>query len=161
MSKEKVPATPAVRFLKERGVDFLLRPYRYEEHGGTRVSARELGVSEHRIIKTLVMEDEHGAPLIILMHGDRQVSTKAFARQLGVKSVAPCDPKTAERHTGYKVGGTSPFGTRKPLKVYMEETIAGLPGIFINAGGRGILAEMPPSELIRVLNPVTVQVAIE
>ncbi|HOI75600.1 MAG TPA: Cys-tRNA(Pro) deacylase [Syntrophales bacterium] len=161
MSKDKIPATPAIRFLRERGIDFQLRPYRYEEHGGTRVSARELGVSEHQIIKTLVMEDEHGAPLIVLMHGDRQVSTKAFARQLGVKSVTPCDPKVAERHTGYKVGGTSPFGTRKPLKIYVEESIAGLPRILINAGGRGILAEMSPADLIRALHPVTVQVAIE
>jgi len=160
MSKDKIPATPAIRFLREQGVVFRLRPYRYEERGGTGVSARELGVSEHEVIKTLVMEDEGGTPLIILMHGDRQVSTKAFARRLGVKTVAPCDPKTAERHTGYKVGGTSPFGTRKPLKVYVEQSIAGLPRIFINAGGRGLLAEMAPADLIRVLNPVTVQVAI-
>lgn len=160
MSRDKIPATPAIRFLREQGVAFRLRPYRYEEHGGTHASARELGVREHEVIKTLVMEDEQGTPLIILMHGDRQVSTKAFARHLGVKAVTPCDPKTAERHTGYKVGGTSPFGTRKPLPVYLEESIAGLPRIFINAGGRGILAEMSPADLVRVLRPVAVQVAI-
>jgi Cys-tRNA(Pro) deacylase len=160
MSKDRIPVTPAIRCLKEQGVAFRLRPYRYEEHGGTRTSARELGVSEHQVIKTLVMEDEGGTPLIILMHGDRQVSTKAFARQLGVKAIAPCDPKTAERHTGYKVGGTSPFGTRKPLRIYMEESITGLPKILINAGGRGILAEMSPADLVRVLKPVAVQVAI-
>jgi len=141
-------------------VDFIPRSYKYEEHGGTRVSARELGVPEHEVIKTLVLEDEGKSPLIILMHGDKEVSTKALARILGVKSVRPCDPKTAERHTGYKVGGTSPFGMKKPLPVYMEETIPHLPRILINAGSRGLLAEMPPSELIRVLQPAPVRVAI-
>jgi Cys-tRNA(Pro) deacylase len=160
MAKDKIPVTPAVLALKKNQVDFIPRSYRYEEHGGTRVSARELGVPEHEVIKTLVMEDEGGSPLIVLMHGDREVSTKALARILGVKSVRPCDPKTAERHTGYRVGGTSPFGTKKPLPVYMEETIPGLPRILINAGSRGLLAEMPPSELVRVLNPAPVRVAI-
>ncbi len=160
MAKDKIPFTPAVLALKKNQVDFIPRSYRYEEHGGTRVSARELGVPEHEVIKTLVMEDEGGSPLIVLMHGDREVSTKALARILGVKSVRPCDPKTAERHTGYRVGGTSPFGTKKPLPVYMEETIPGLPRILINAGSRGLLAEMPPSELVRVLNPAPVRVAI-
>ncbi|OPY07957.1 MAG: Cys-tRNA(Pro)/Cys-tRNA(Cys) deacylase YbaK [Syntrophaceae bacterium PtaB.Bin095] len=160
MAKDKIPVTPAVLALKKNQVDFIPRSYRYEEHGGTRVSARELGVPEHEVIKTLVMEDESGSPLIVLMHGDREVSTKALARILGVKSVRPCDPKTAERHTGYRVGGTSPFGTKKPLPVYMEETIPGLPRILINAGSRGLLAEMPPSELVRVLNPAPVRVAI-
>ena len=160
MAKDKIPVTPAVLALKKNQVDFIPRSYRYEEHGGTRVSARELGVPEHEVIKTLVMEDEGGSPLIVLMHGDREVSTKALARILGVKSVRPCDPKTAERHTGYRVGGTSPFGTKKPLPVYMEETIPGLPRILINAGSRGRLAEMPPSELVRVLNPAPVRVAI-
>jgi len=160
MAKDKIPVTPAVLALKKNQVDFIPRSYRYEEHGGTRVSARELGVPEHEVIKTLVMEDEGGSPLIVLMHGDREVSTKALARILGVKSVRPCDPKTAERHTGYRVGGTSPFGTKKPLPVYMEETITGLSRILINAGSRGLLAEMPPSELVRVLNPAPVRVAI-
>ena len=160
MSKDKIPVTPALLMLKKNQVAFIPRSYKYEEHGGTRVSARELGVPEHRIIKTLVMEDEHKLPLIILMHGDQEVSTKALARILGVKSIHPCDPKTAEKHTGYRVGGTSPFGTKKTLPIYMEETIAGLPCVLINAGSRGLLAEMPPSELIRVLQPVPVQVAI-
>ena len=160
MAKDKIPVTPAVLALKKNQVDFIPRSYRYEEHGGTRVSARELGVPEHEVIKTLVMEDEGGSALIVLMHGDKEVSTKALARILGVKSVRPCDPKTAERHTGYRVGGTSPFGTKKPLPVYMEETITGLSRILINAGSRGLLAEMPPSELVRVLNPAPVRVAI-
>jgi Cys-tRNA(Pro) deacylase len=141
-------------------VAFILRSYKYEDRGGTRVSARELGVDEHEVIKTLVMEDEHKKPMIILMHGDREVSTKTLARTLGIKTVNPCDPKTAEKHTGYKVGGTSPFGTKKPLPLYMEETIAGLPRILINAGARGLLAQMPPSELIRVLQPVSVKCGV-
>ena len=160
MAKDRIPVTPAMLALKKHLVDFIPRTYKYEEHGGTRVSARELGVPEHEVIKTLVMEDEGGSALIVLMHGDKEVSTKALARILGVKSVRPCDPKTAERHTGYRVGGTSPFGTKKPLPVYMEETIPGLPRILINAGSRGLLAEMPPSELVRVLNPAPVRVAI-
>lgn len=160
MAKDKIPVTPAILTLKREGVAFTLRPYKYEEHGGTRVSARELGVDEHLVVKTLVMEDDRSAPLIVLMHGDKQVSTKGLARQLGVKSVTPCDPQVAERHTGYRVGGTSPFGTRKVLPVYMEEEIASLPRLLINAGSRGLLAEMAPAELIRVLRPVPVKVAI-
>jgi Cys-tRNA(Pro) deacylase len=145
---------------KKHKISFDLRPYRYEEHGGTKVSARELNVDEHMVIKTLVMEDEKKAPFIVLMHGDRQVSTKALARILGVKSIVSCDPKVAEKHTGYKVGGTSPFGTRKPLKIYIEESIASLPKILINAGSRGLLAEISPSDLIKILNPVKITVAI-
>ncbi|MBW2128876.1 MAG: Cys-tRNA(Pro) deacylase [Deltaproteobacteria bacterium] len=160
MGKEKIPATPAIRFLKARKVPFLLHAYRYEEHGGTTVSARELRVDEHLVIKTLVMEDEKKNPLIVLMHGDKQVSTKNLARTLGVKSVTPCDPQTARKHTGYIVGGTSPFGTRKPLKVYVEESILSLPRIYINAGKRGLLAEIAPKDLVRVLEPVPVNVAI-
>ena len=160
MRKERTPATPAILALKQGGVTFTLRPYRYEEHGGTRVSARELGVDEHLVIKTLVMEDETGAPFLVLMHGDRQVSTKNLARTLGVKSVSPCEPRIAEKHTGYRVGGTSPFGTRKPLRVFMEEGIASLPRILINAGTRGLLAEVAPAELMRVLKPVLVKVAV-
>jgi Cys-tRNA(Pro) deacylase len=160
MAKERIPVTPAILFMKKNGVVYTLRPYRYEEHGGTRVSARELGVDEHLVIKTLVMEDDRSEPLIILMYGDRQVSTKSLARVLGVKSVSPCDPHVAERHTGYRVGGTSPFGTKKILRLFMEEEIAGLPKILINAGSRGLLAEMSPAELIRVLKPVPVKVAI-
>ncbi len=160
MAKEKIPVTPAILAMKKSGLAFTLRPYSYEEHGGTRVSARELGVDEHLVVKTLVMEDEKGAPLIILMNGDRQVSTKALARLLGVKAIAPCDPRVAEKHTGYRVGGTSPFATKKPLRIFMEEGIAELPRILINAGSRGLLAEMAPAELIRALKPVTVKVAL-
>jgi Cys-tRNA(Pro) deacylase len=160
MAREHIPVTPALVVMKREEVRYVLKSYAYVEHGGTRVSARELGEDEHAIVKTLVMENERREPLIVLMHGDRQVSTKALARTLGVKSIAPCDSKTAEKHTGYKVGGTSPFGTRKPLPIYLEETIAGLPKLLINAGRRGLLAEMAPSELIRVLNPVPVRVAL-
>ncbi len=152
--------TNAIRVLRENKADFILRPYNYEEKGGTAVSARELGVDEHLVIKTLVMEDENRKPLIILMHGDKQVSTKSLARVLGVKSINPCEPATANKHTGYMVGGTSPFGTRKPLPVYVERTILDLPKIYINAGKKGLLAEIAPSELVRVLKPVAEWTAI-
>lgn len=160
MTKEKIPVTPCILMLKKQGVEFRLHPYRYEEHGGTRVSARELCVDEHAVIKTLVMENEKKEPLIVLMHGDRQVSTKSLARHLGVKTITPCDPKTAEKHTGYKVGGTSPFGTRKKMPVYMEESIGSLPLFLINAGTRGLLVELKPEDLIRLLQPHSVQVAV-
>lgn len=159
MSKDHVPATPAIRVLKDNRVDFVPRPYKYEEHGGTGVAARELGVGEHLTVKTLVMEDEKKSPVIVLMHGDREVSTKEFARILGVKTVQPCDPAAATRHTGYMVGGTSPFGTKKALPVYIEETILSLPVIYINAGRKGLLVEMKPADLARVLKPVPVNVA--
>ena len=160
MAKDKLPTTQAVRMLKEKGVNFTLRTYNYEEKGGTSVASRELGVDEHQVIKTLVMEDDRKNAFLILMHGDNQVSTKNFARVLGVKSIDPCDPETAHRHTGYVVGGISPFGTRKPLRVYVEASIVALPRIYINAGKRGLLAEMPPLELKRALNPIEVNVAI-
>jgi len=160
MAKEKIPTTPAIRMLKQQKVPYTLRTYQYEDRGGTTVSARELKVDEHQVIKTLVMEDEKKAPLIILMHGDREVSTKNLARTLGAKTIKPCDPKVAQKHTGYMVGGTSPFGTRKLLRVYMESTIQSLPKIYINAGKRGLLAEMSPEALMKVLNPVPVEVAI-
>jgi Cys-tRNA(Pro) deacylase len=160
MEKEKFPVTQAIRVMRQQKIDFRLRPYKYEERGGTAVSARELGVDEHEVIKTLVMEDEKGNALLVLMHGDREVSTKNLARTLGVKSVQPCDPDVANRHTGYMVGGTSPFGTRKALPVYVESTVLDLPRIFINAGKRGLLAEMAPAELNRVLRPKPVNVAI-
>jgi len=158
--KDKVPVTRAILAIKGSGIPFTLHTYRYEEHGGTRHSARELGVAEHAVIKTLVMEDDRKQPFIVLMHGDRQVSTKSLARLLGVKSVTPCDPKVAERHTGYRVGGTSPFGTRKQLPLLMEESIGQLPWILINAGSRGLLAQIAPAELIRVLKPRLVSVAV-
>lgn len=160
MAKEKIPTTPAIRALKERAVPYTLRTYTYEEHGGTAASARELGVDEHLVVKTLVMEDEKKNPLVVLMHGDRQVSTKNLARFLGVKSISPCDPQVAHRHTGYLVGGTSPFGTRKPLKVYVESSILSLSRIYINAGKRGLLAEMSPGDLVKMLQPMPVEVAI-
>ena len=160
MAKEKIPTTPAIRVLKQQDVPYTLHTYQYEDRGGTAVSARELEVDEHLVIKTLVMENEKRAPLIILMHGDREVSTKNLARTLGAKTIKPCDPKVAQKHTGYMVGGTSPFGTRKPLRVYMESTIQSLPKIYINAGKRGLLAEMSPEVLMKVLNPITVEVAI-
>ncbi len=151
--------TPAIRVFRERNVAFTLRPYRYEDRGGTEVASRELGVDEHGVIKTLVMEDERKNPLVILMHGDREVSTKELARILKVKAIHPCDPATANRHTGYVVGGTSPFGTRKRLPVYMEETILDIPRIIVNAGKKGLLAEIATADLMRVLKPVTVRVA--
>jgi Cys-tRNA(Pro) deacylase len=159
MSKDKFPVTSAIRTLRENHADFIEHPYKYEEGGGTEVAARELGVDEHLVIKTLVMEDDQREPFIVLMHGNKQVSTKELARGMGVKSVHPCDPQVAFRHTGYMVGGISPFGTKKKLRVYVEETILNLPRIFINAGKKGLLCEMSPSELIKVLNPVPVRVA--
>lgn len=146
--------------MKEKGIAFSLHQYKYEEHGGTEVSARELRVNEHIVIKTLVMENDKKEPFIVLMHGDRHVSTKNMARLIGAKSVQPCDPKVAERHTGYKVGGTSPFGTRKQLKIYMESTILELPEILINAGLRGLLAELSPRVLMKALNAEPVNAAI-
>ena len=159
MTKDHFPATPAIRCLKDEKVDFTLRPYNYEERGGTEVAARELGVDEHMAIKTLVMEDDRKRPFIILMHGDREVSTKELARILGVKSVQPCDPGTAQRHTGYMVGGTSPFGIRKKLPIYIEETLLDFPRILINAGRKGLLAEMAAEDLLRILSPQPVKVA--
>jgi Cys-tRNA(Pro) deacylase len=159
MSKDQIPATPAIRVLKDNKVDFIPKPYKYEERGGTEVAARELGVDEHLTVKTLVMEDEKKAPFIVLMHGDREVSTKELARILGVKTVQPCDPAAATRHTGYMVGGTSPFGTKKVLPVYAEETILSLPVIYINAGKKGLLVEMKPAELVRILKTTPVKVA--
>jgi Cys-tRNA(Pro) deacylase len=160
MSKDKIPTTPAILALKAAGAVFSLHPYAYEEKGGTRVSAKKLGANEHCVIKTLVMEDEKARPLITLMHGDKEVSTKMLARTLGVKSITPCKPEVAHRHTGYMVGGTSPFGMKKKLPVYMEKTIAALPEILINAGARGLLAKMEPAELVRILRPQEVMVAI-
>lgn len=157
----KTPSTPAIRLLREHGVKFTEHPYRYEEKGGTAVSARELGVPEHAVVKTLVMEDETGAPLVVLMHGDREVSTKALARQLGKKSVDICRPEVANRHSGYLVGGTSPFGTRKKMPVYVEKTILDLERIYVNGGSRGFLVGISPADLVRVLAPTVVEVAIE
>ena len=157
----KAPSTPAVRMLREHGVQFTEHPYRYEEKGGTAVSARELGVDEHAVVKTLVIEDDAGAPLVVLMHGDREVSTKALARQIGSRSVEICRPDLANRHSGYLVGGTSPFGTRKKMPVYVERSILALERVYINGGSRGFLVGISPADLSRVLAPTPVDVAIE
>jgi Cys-tRNA(Pro) deacylase len=152
--------TAAIRMLRAHDVRFTEHPYRYEEHGGTAVSARELGVDEHHVVKTLVMEDEARQPLIVLMHGDRSVSTKELARQIGRKTVRACEPAVAQRHTGYQVGGTSPFGTLKRLPVYVERSILALDAIYINGGRRGFLVRLAPGDLIRVLGATPVDVAI-
>jgi Cys-tRNA(Pro) deacylase len=159
VAKDRHPATNAVRVLREHGVAFTHHPYDYEERGGTSVSARELGVPEHAVIKTLVMEDDRGHPLVVLMHGDREVSTKNLARFLRVKSVAPCVPAVADRHSGYQVGGTSPFGTRRAMPTYMERGIAALPYLYVNGGRRGYLVGMAPADLVRVLKPILADIA--
>ena len=153
-------ATPAIHFLRQHGVAFTEHEYRYEERGGTAVSARELGVDEHVVIKTLVMEDERKQPLIVLMHGDREVSTKNLARQIDRKTVSPCAPDVAQKHTGYLVGGTSPFGTRKAMPVFLERTIADLDRIYINGGRRGFLIALSPAESRSTLSPTLVDCAI-
>ena len=155
------PVTPAVRLLRENKVEFEPHLYDYVERGGTAHSAEALGVDEHAVVKTLVMETDARRPLVVLMHGDREVSTKQLARALGVKSVRPCDPATAQKHTGYLVGGTSPFGTRTHLHVYAERTIFGLPKIYINGGKRGFLVSIDPRVLRDVLHAEEVEVAIE
>lgn len=160
MEKANYPVTPAVRLLREKGISFEPHLYAYEERGGTRRSAAELGVVEHAVIKTLVMETESREPLIVLMHGDMEVSTKKLARTLGVKTVSPCDPAVAQKHTGYRVGGTSPFGVRKPLPVYAEKTIFDLPLIYINGGKRGFLVSIDPADLRRAVTVSEVSVAI-
>jgi Cys-tRNA(Pro) deacylase len=157
----KTPSTPAVRLLRAEHVSFTEHLYRYEERGGTRASARELGVDEHIVIKTLVMQDDQGSPLVVLMHGDQEVSTKQLARVRGHKSVEPCAPEVATRHSGYLVGGTSPFGTRKAMPVCMERSILNLPRVYINGGARGFLVCLDPSDVVRVLNPMLVDVGIE
>lgn len=161
MAKDKTPVTPAIRLLRQEMVAFTVHPYTYEEKGGTAVSARELGVDEHAVIKTLIMEDDGKNPLIVLMHGDRQVSTKELARVIGVRIVGPCAPAVADKHSGYQVGGTSPFGTRRTMPVYLEETILELPKIYINGGKRGFLVGLEPRELLRLLKPTMVKVGIK
>lgn len=161
MNKEKFPITPAIRLLREYNIAFTSHLYPYEERGGTAHSAHCLSVDEHCVIKTLIMEDERRRPLIMLMHGDRKVSTKELARQLEVKTITPCDPAVADKHSGYRVGGTSPFGVRKPMPVYMEASILGLPQIYLNGGKRGFLVGLAPTEVQRLLKPTLVQVAIE
>ncbi|MBL8949955.1 MAG: aminoacyl-tRNA deacylase [Myxococcaceae bacterium] len=157
---DKIPTTMATRMLDAEGVQYVPRPYRYEERGGTAVSSRELGVSEHDVVKTLVMEDEKRAPLIVLMHGDCEVSTKTLARLMGVKSVSPCRPEVAEKHSGYQVGGTSPFGTKRPMPVYLQKSVLECARVYINGGHRGFLVELDPNEIVRVLKPTLVDVAL-
>ena len=153
--------TPATALLKARGIGFTEHSYEYVEHGGTAVSAESLGVPEREVVKTLVMQDEQAKPLIVLMHGDRKVSTKNLARQAGRKSIEPCRPEVAQRHTGYQVGGTSPFGLRKPLPVFMEKSISALPSIYVNGGRRGFLVRLKTEDLLAVLKPRLVEVALE
>ena len=160
MNKTKhVSETPATQFLRKHQIAFGEHPYDYVEHGGTTESARQLGVDEHGVVKTLVMEDEHGKPLIVLMHGDRTVSTKNLARQIGAKRVEPCKPEVAHRHSGYLVGGTSPFGTRKAMPVYIESTVLALDQIYVNGGKRGYLVSLAPSVLVTLLDAKPVECA--
>ncbi len=151
----------AIRVLRAANVAFEPLVYPWEAHGGTAGSAAALGVDEHAVVKTLIFEDESAKPLCILMHGDREVSAKNLARTVGVKSVGPCKPEVADRHSGYQVGGTSPFGLKRAMPIYMERTIAELPEIYINGGARGFLVRLAPGEVVRVLDPVLVEVAIE
>lgn len=161
MKSENAPETPATKFLRQHGIAHSNHLYDYEEHGGTRVSSRELNVDEHAVVKTLVMEDELAKPLIVLMHGDRKVSTKELARQIGCKKVEPCKPEVANRHTGFLVGGTSPFGTKKKMPVYIEKTILDLSLIYINGGRRGFLVGVHPHDLMRALAPKVVEAALK
>ena len=159
--KEHVSETPATAMLKANGVAFTEHPYDYVEHGGAQHSAEVLGWDPFAVVKTLVMEDEKARPLVVLMHGNRKVSTKNLARQMGAKSVEPCKPEVADRHSGYRVGGTSPFGTRKQMPVYIEETILGLPRILINGGRRGYLVGIAPDACVRLLGATPVRCALE
>lgn len=157
----KSSATPATAFLAQHGVEYTEHTFEYVEHGGTGHSSTSMGVPEHQVIKTLVMEDERGDPLIVLMHGDRKVSTKELARQAGAKRIVPCKPEVATRHSGYLIGGTSPFGTRKKMPIYLERSVLQLPRIYINGGRRGYLLGMDAQWLEKLLAPVVVEVALE
>jgi len=158
--KQHVSETPATQFLRRQGVAFTEHVYEYVEHGGTAESARQLGVPEHEVVKTLVMQDDQGAPLIVLMHGDRQVSTKNLARAIGAKAVEPCKPDVAQRHSGYLVGGTSPFGTRKAMPVYVEAGVLALPRVLVNGGRRGYLVGIDPALLASLVGAKPVQCAL-
>lgn len=160
MVKEKVPSTRAILALREADVEFTPHFYKYDKDAVTEAAAVELGVSAHEVVKTLVMEDDSGDPFIILMHGDMQASTRGLARLLGVKSVGPVSVRSAERLTGYMVGGITPFGTRRELKVYVEESILSLPKLYINGGRRGFIVEISPDDLVKVLNPIAVTIGI-
>ena len=158
--KHHAPETPATTFLRQHNIPYTEHLYDYVEHGGTSVSSARLGVDEHHVVKTLVMQDHDTHPLIVLMHGDRKVSLKNLARQIGAKSVEPCKPEVAQRHSGYQVGGTSPFGTRKPLPVYVERSILALPRIYINGGNRGFLVGLSPQVLTDTLHATPVDCAL-
>jgi len=160
MAKKKTSSSPVTRLLQQHGASFSVHEYKYTPNGGTACSSKELGVEEHQVIKTLVMEDEKQSPCIILMHGDCNVSTKELARNIGCKTIAPCKPEVAQRHTGYMVGGTSPFATRKELPLYAETSIMKLDQIYINAGRRGLLVCITPQALESILRPTMVQVAV-
>lgn len=158
--KEHVSETPATQLLRKKGAAFTEHPYAYEEHGGTAVSSRELGVEEHVVVKTLIMQDEHAKPLVVLMHGDKTVSTKNLARQIGCKSVEPCKPEVAQRHSGYMIGGTSPFGTKKAMPVYVEQSVLELDKIYLNGGRRGYLIGIAPQLLTELLGAKAVNCAL-
>ncbi|WP_425260889.1 aminoacyl-tRNA deacylase [Rubrivivax sp. RP6-9] len=155
-----VSETPATQALRRAGVDFSEHPYDYVDRGGTSESARQLGVPEHEVVKTLVMQDERAQPLIVLMHGDKQVSTKNLARDIGAKAVSACAPEVAQRHSGYLVGGTSPFGTKKAMPVYVEATVLALPRVLINGGRRGYLVGIAPAVLVQLLGAKPVRCAL-
>jgi Cys-tRNA(Pro) deacylase len=156
----KGAGTPATAFLAKHAVTYTEHEFEYVEHGGTSHSSQMLGVPENQVVKTLIMETEKGDPVVVLMHGDRKVSTKELARAAGVKKIAPCKPEVATRHSGYLIGGTSPFGTRKAMPVYLEKTVLDLPRIYINGGRRGYLLGMAPGELVRLLSPSLVEVGL-
>ncbi len=157
--KAHVSQTPAMQFLQRQGVAFEIHPYRYVDHGGAAESARQLGVSERLVVKTLVMQDDAARPLIVLMHGDRTVSTRNLARQIGVKAIEPCKPDVAERHSGYQVGGTSPFATRKSMPVYVEQSVLALERVYVNAGRRGCLLSIDPAIFVALLGAEPVNCA--
>ena len=161
MGKTSAPSTNALRFLKAQKADYEVHSYNYEEKGGTSRSSQSLGVEEHTVIKTLIFEDHTKSPMVVLMHGDCEVSTKKLARAIGIKACGPCSPATAEKHSGYRVGGTSPFGLRKPVPIYVERSILALPKIYINGGQRGLLVSLKPCLLKTLLEVVEVDVAIE
>ncbi len=161
MSKEKFPVTQAIRVLRDNKAEFEPHLYDYVEKGGTKHSSEALGADIHTVIKTIILEDETRTPIVVLMHGDKDISLKKLARDINAKTLKPCEPDTANKHTGYLVGGTSPFGTKRVMKVYMEKTIADLPRIYINGGKRGFLVNIATADMVRILKPFEVEVAID
>ncbi len=161
MARKRIPTTPALRVLRAHAVAFETHLYDYVEKGGTSASSSALGVSEHAVIKTLVMEDDARQPLVVLMHGDKQISTRALARAIGARSIQPCKPEVADKHSGYQVGGTSPFGTKRVMPVYLERSVLELERVWLNGGRRGLLVSLDPREVVRMLSPTLVDVAID